>query len=159
METLKFLVVEMRDTSEKASPVSRQSRRLEALMAAGDKQGKGVCGAEQSWMCFRNAKGQGLSPSPWQGRCCPSLIAQGSSRATGMWGCAMPRAAPWGGPCQAAGQGQGGNEAPAQQGSLALSCWPQAQGQQPWPKGCTSCLWQGLAAAQPRALSFCLLLM
>ena len=122
-------------------------------MAGGDKQGKDVSDAEQTWMCFSNAKGQGLSPSPWQGTSCPSLIAQGSSRATGLWGCAMPRAAPWGGPCQAAEQGQGGNEAPAQQGSLVLSCWPQAQGQQPWPKCCRSWLWQGLsAAAHPCAL-------
>ena len=121
-------------------------------MTGGDKQGKGVSDAEQSWMCFRNAKGQGLSPSPWQGRSCPSLRAQGSCRGTGMWGWAVPRAAPWGGPCQAAEQGQGGTEAPGLQGSL-VSCWPQGQGQQPWPKCCPSWLWQGLAAAaHPSAL-------
>ncbi|CAN8173959.1 unnamed protein product, partial [Coccothraustes coccothraustes] len=65
---------------------------------------------------------------------------------SGMWGWAMPRAGAWGGPCQAAEQGQGGHEAPGLPGSLVPS-WPQAQGQQPWPKCCPSWLCQGLAAA------------
>ena len=44
-------------------------------MTGGDKQGKGVSNAEQTWMCFSNAKGQGLNP--WQGTSCPSLIIGG----------------------------------------------------------------------------------
>ena len=30
-------------------------------------------------VCFMKQKGQGLSPRPWEGRCCPSRVAQGSS--------------------------------------------------------------------------------
>ena len=104
------------------SPGSSQSRTTEAVMTGGDKEGKGVSGAEQSWRCFRNAKGQGLSPSPWPGRCCPSLLAQGSSQ-DGHWDVGMcnSKGRTISSPCQAAEQGQGGHEAPGLQGSLVSS--------------------------------------
>jgi len=38
------------------------------------------------WVCLVRQKGQGLSPSPWQGRSCPSGLAQGSCWGSGRWG-------------------------------------------------------------------------
>ena len=63
-------------------------------MTRRQRQRKGT-DSEYSWLCYTKAKGQGLTPSPWEGRSCPSHVAQGSSWGPAMQGCAMPIARLW----------------------------------------------------------------